>query len=79
MFKKNLSQELVCPNIPTGRKNQNKSQIASYCNVSPRQIEKWMRERKIPYRKLGRRCVRFDLDAVDRALSRYDVNEIGAE
>lgn len=47
-------------------------------NVSPRQVEKMMASRIIPFCKLGRRCVRFDLDAIDRALARYEVKEIGA-
>ena len=77
MNEKLLVQKPSNPNIPTGRKNQKKTQVAFYCNVSERQVEKWMAARKIPFRRIGRRCVRFDLDAIDRALARYDVLEIG--
>ena len=61
---------------PSSRKSATKRDVAQGYNVSLRTVDNWVRERKIPYRKLGGRLVRFDLDAVERALSRYTVKEI---
>jgi hypothetical protein len=35
-----------------------------------------MHDHKIPYRKLGPRLIRFDLDQVAKALERYTVEAI---
>lgn len=67
------------PNQPTSRKNRTKAQLSFYLQISPRQIEHWMAARKIPFLRLGRKCVRFDFDAVDRALMRFEVKAINAE
>lgn len=79
MLDHSTTQSVSNQHIPTGRKNQTKAQVAFHYNVSERLIEKWMASRKIPFRRLSRRCVRFDLDAIDQALARYDVQEIGRE
>ena len=50
-----------------------KKVIARAGSVSERQIENWMREKRIPYLKLSPRCVRFDLKAVMAALRRFEV------
>ena len=40
-----------------------KLDIASYLQVTTRNVEVWMR-RGLPHRKLGKKCVRFDLNEV---------------
>jgi len=49
-----------------------KKQIARHCNVSERCIDNWLRDRLIPYRKIGK-LVRFDIDEVNDALRRFTV------
>lgn len=44
----------------------NKKQVAAVFGVSVKAIDKWMREKRIPFYPLSRKCVRFresDLDA----------------
>jgi excisionase family DNA binding protein len=67
------SAELLAPAL---RRNLNKRQLAMALNVSSRTLDTWIARKRIPYRKLGPRMVRFDLDEVERALSRYTVREI---
>ena len=38
----------------------NKREAALILSVSPRTIEKWVFERRIPFTRVGGRCVRFD-------------------
>ncbi|MEX1115548.1 MAG: hypothetical protein WEB53_09875 [Akkermansiaceae bacterium] len=42
--------------------------IATALSVSPRQVAYWQEQKRIPFHKLGRRCVRFNLPEVLRAL-----------
>ena len=49
--------------------------IARVASVSPRLIQRWMKEKRIPYLKFSARCVRFDRRAVLRALGAYAVKE----
>ena len=51
-------------------------QLARNMNVCERTLEYWVAVRKIPYIKLGRKCVRFRLSDVQRALKRYEVKEV---
>ena len=51
-------------------------QLAKAVNVSPRQIDNWQRSKKIPFLKLGPRCVRFHLPSVLAALQRYTIKEV---
>jgi excisionase family DNA binding protein len=60
------------------RKRATKRDVARENNVSIRTVDQWIAERKIPFVKISPRLVRFDLDAVDRALERYTVKEVGA-
>jgi hypothetical protein len=50
--------------------------LALRYGVSPRCIQKWKEAGLIPYHKLGRRCVRFDLVKCDEALARYEKREV---
>ena len=51
--------------------------IARVASVSPRLIQRWMKEKRIPYLRLSARCIRFDRRAVLRALAAYQVKEAG--
>ncbi|MBA3351417.1 MAG: hypothetical protein H0U23_03160 [Blastocatellia bacterium] len=51
-------------------------QIARAINVSPRTIDNWQKQKKIPFLKLGVRCVRFYLPSVLAALRRFEVKEV---
>jgi excisionase family DNA binding protein len=61
---------------PLSRKNANKAELAQDQRVSIRTVDQWIHDKKIPYRKLARRMVRFDLDEVAKALDRFTVREI---
>lgn len=47
-------------------------QLAKTLNVSERTIDTWKHKGVIPFLRVGR-VVRFDLDAVKRALEKYQV------
>jgi hypothetical protein len=64
------------PLAPVSRKNATKRQLADEQRVSIRTVDKWIHDKKIPYRKLSPRMVRFDLDEVAKALDRFIVKEI---
>jgi excisionase family DNA binding protein len=57
------------------RKAATKRDVCREYGVSLRTVDYWMAQHKIPYRKYGK-IVRFDLDAVERALNRYTVKEV---
>lgn len=60
------------------RKRATKREVAREYGVSLRTVDTWIAKKKIPFMKLSPRLVRFDLDAVERALGRYTVKEISA-
>ncbi len=51
-------------------------ELAALLNVSPRCVQRWAQQGKIPVLRLSRRCSRFDLKSVERALSRYEKKEV---
>jgi excisionase family DNA binding protein len=54
-----------------------KAEIAEYIGGSSTKIvDKLMRERKIPFTKIGHRTLRFDRDKVLAALSRLEVRAV---
>ena len=54
-----------------------RAELAKRLRLSSRSIDNLQRQRKIPYIKISPRCVRFNLQAVLRALSRFEVREAG--
>jgi excisionase family DNA binding protein len=52
---------------------RNKNQMAKRYQVSPRTIDNWMADGRLPYLKLGRKLIRFDADQCDEALQRFHV------
>src|SRR5436190_13780025 len=51
--------------------------VARRLGVSTRYVQQLTRRKVIPVIKLGRRCTRYDLDAVLKAVRRFEVEEIG--
>jgi excisionase family DNA binding protein len=58
------------------RRRATKRDVAREYGVSLRTVDTWMHEKKIPFYKISPRVVRFDLDAVARALDRFVVREV---
>jgi hypothetical protein len=54
-----------------------KDVVARAASVSPRTIENWMGQRRIPYIRLSPRCVRFHITSVLAALRKFEVKEVG--
>jgi hypothetical protein len=54
-----------------------KDVVARAASVSPRTIENWMVQRRIPYIRLSPRCVRFHITGVLAALRKFEVKEVG--
>lgn len=52
---------------------------ADRIGVAPRTIEKWTRERKIPFLKISHRCVRYDLDELAEWAASHRVPVGGAD
>jgi excisionase family DNA binding protein len=51
--------------------------VARRLGVSTRYVQQLTRRKVIPVIKLGRRCTRYDLEAVLKAVHRFEVQEIG--
>lgn len=50
--------------------------VARAASVSPRCVEMWMAQKRIPFIRISPRCVRFHLPSVIAALRRLEVEEI---
>jgi excisionase family DNA binding protein len=55
----------------------NKDQLAKLLGIKRRGVEGLMKDRKIPVLRLGRRCIRFELDKVMASLRRLEQRAIG--
>ena len=55
-----------------------KQELAIALGVSPRTIDNWMAQRRIPFIRISPRLIRFDLNRVKAALARYEIKEVGA-
>ncbi len=51
-------------------------QLARAINVSARTVDNWQKKKKIPFLKLGTRCVRFHLPSVLAALRKFEIREV---
>ena len=51
--------------------------VARRLGVSTRYVQQLTRRKVIPVIRLGRRCTRYDLDAVLNAVRRFEVQEMG--
>jgi hypothetical protein len=52
-------------------------QLARAINVSPRTVDNWQKQKRIPFLKLSARCVRYHLPSVLAALRRFEIREAG--
>ena len=52
------------------------AELAAEIKVGRRTIGAWTKARRIPALKLGRRCVRYDLQRVREALSKFEQEAI---
>jgi hypothetical protein len=58
----------------------NKPAIARLLSVSPRTVDNFIREKKIPAIRISPRCIRFDPKSVLAALKRgFELKEAGAK
>jgi hypothetical protein len=59
------------------RKLIRKNDLAKELNVSPRTIDNWVRQRRIPVHRFSARLLRYDLRKVQSALDKFEVTEAG--
>jgi excisionase family DNA binding protein len=61
-----------------GRLFLSKQELALLVGVSPRTIDNWMAQKRIPFIRLSARLIKFNLERVKAALARYEIKEVGA-
>jgi excisionase family DNA binding protein len=61
-----------------GRPFVSKQELALLVGVSPRTIDNWIAQKRIPFIKLSARLIKFNLERVKAALARYEIKEVGA-
>jgi hypothetical protein len=54
-------------------------ELARALNISPRCVDNFQKAKLIPVIRITRRCVRFSLPAVLKALEKFQVKEAGAK
>ena len=59
------------------RKLIRKNDLAKELNVSPRTIDNWVRQKRMPVHRFSPRLLRYDLQKVQNALRKYEVIEAG--
>jgi excisionase family DNA binding protein len=68
------------PHKPEPKRDENLldlNGVARVLGVSKRFVQSLVARKAIPVIRLGRRCVRFDLNAVLAALKKFEIHEIG--
>ncbi|MEY2493511.1 MAG: hypothetical protein QOJ45_3 [Verrucomicrobiota bacterium] len=55
-----------------------KQELALTLGVSPRTLDSWVAQKRIPFLRITPRLTKFKLDRVIAALDRYEVREVGA-
>ncbi|MFZ3376214.1 MAG: hypothetical protein WA183_11735 [Chthoniobacterales bacterium] len=63
---------------PLSRHFLSKQELALTIGVSPRTIDSWTSQKRIPFLRLSARLIKFNLERVKTALARYEVKEVGA-
>jgi hypothetical protein len=56
----------------------NIASLSDYNGIPVRTLRSFMAGRKIPFLKFGHRTIFFDPEEVDRALQRFEVQEVGS-
>jgi excisionase family DNA binding protein len=64
--------------LSVSRHLHSKQEVALAVGVSPRTVDNWMAQKRIPFIRLSARLIRFDLERVKTALARYEIKEVGA-
>jgi excisionase family DNA binding protein len=72
---KNSSTKINANGVPVGYFRR--ASAARYCGISLRTLGEFQRRRILPYVRLGRRCILFKREDLDRALERFRVAAIG--
>ncbi len=62
----------------SGRHFLSKQELALAIGVSPRTIDNWISQKRIPFLRLSTRLIKFDLERVKTALARYEIKEVRA-
>jgi excisionase family DNA binding protein len=62
----------------SGKHFLSKRELALVIGVSPRTVDNWMAQKRIPFLRLSTRLIKFNLERVKAALARYEVKEVGA-
>ena len=65
------------PKVDEGERLADLKIVARRLGVSTRYVQQLTRRKVIPVIRLGRRCTRYDLDAVLSAVRRFEVQEMG--
>ena len=58
----------IQPGWLSGRK-----QLSDYCGLSPRTLSRWIKEGKIPHKRVGHKIILFRIRDIDRALENLEV------
>jgi excisionase family DNA binding protein len=61
-----------------GRELVSKQELALIVGVSPRTIDNWIAQKRIPFIRLSARLIKFNWERVKAALARYEIKEVGA-
>jgi hypothetical protein len=64
-------------NLSASRAMVRKKELATALNVSPRTVDNWVRQKRIPVHRFSPRLLRYDLRKVQTALDKYEVIEVG--
>ena len=63
--------------LSVSRHLHSKQEVALAVGVSPRTIDNWMAQKRIPFLRLSARLIKFNLERVKATLARYEVKEAG--
>ncbi|MEO0301669.1 MAG: helix-turn-helix domain-containing protein [candidate division WOR-3 bacterium] len=54
-------------------------EASKYLNVAEKTLYKWVNERRIPFVKLSRKTLRFDIDVIEKWIKEHMVEEIAPD
>lgn len=52
------------------------AEAADYLSVSRRCLSDWQAQRRIPFSRVGRKCILFSRAALDKAMERFTIEEV---
>ena len=61
----------------SGRHFLSKRELAFAIGVSPRTVDTWMAQKRIPFPRFSARLIKFNLERVKTAIGRYEIKEVG--